>query len=56
MMTICGSKGENVTRERTELRRPNEELQRPRTKWQDDIKMDVTEIGWVRRLDSSGSS
>jgi hypothetical protein len=35
-----------------EGRRP---LGRPRRKWEDNIKMDLREVGWGRRLDQSGS-
>jgi hypothetical protein len=35
-----------------EGRRP---LERPRRRWQDNIKMDVREVGWGHGLDQSGS-
>jgi hypothetical protein len=35
-----------------EGRRP---LERPRRRWEDNIKMDIREVGWGRRLDQSGS-
>jgi hypothetical protein len=30
-------------------------LERPRRRWEDNIKMDLREIGWGHRLDRSGS-
>ena len=30
-------------------------LERPRLRWEDDIKMALQDIGWGRGLDSSGS-
>ena len=30
-------------------------LGRPRRRWEDNIKMDLREVGWGHRLDSSGS-
>jgi hypothetical protein len=35
-----------------EGRRP---LGRPRRRWEDNIKMDLVEVGWSHRLDRSGS-
>jgi hypothetical protein len=35
-----------------EGRRP---LGRPRRRWEDNIKMDLREVGWGHRLNSSGS-
>jgi hypothetical protein len=37
---------------KTDGKRP---LGRPRRRWEDEIKMDVTEIGWGGGLDSTGS-
>jgi hypothetical protein len=36
----------------TENRRP---LGKPRRKWEDNIKMDLREVGWELRLDRSGT-
>jgi hypothetical protein len=35
-----------------EGRRP---LERPRRRWEDNIKMDIREVGWRHELDQSGS-
>ena len=38
--------------EKLEGKRP---LGRPRSRWQDNIKMDLEEVGWGKGLDSAGS-
>jgi hypothetical protein len=42
----------SVLVEKPEGRKP---LERPRRRWQDNIKMDHRKVGWGNRLDQSGS-
>ena len=57
MSRTCGTYGGRrgvyrVLVGKPERRRP---LERPRHRWENNIKMDLREVGWGHRLDRSGS-
>jgi hypothetical protein len=57
MGRTCGTCGERRGAYRALVGKPEEKrpLERLRRRWEDNIKMDLREVGWESRLDQSGS-